>query len=95
VHFVGYVRRDGDYLRVIDPAYSTRTVIASPESIGNVFTGKAVLLKGCDRPFLLPSWYTPTSAALVAGAVGVVLGAYVLVRRRKAARHPIGIGVGA
>ncbi|MBI1900861.1 MAG: hypothetical protein HYS13_07090 [Planctomycetia bacterium] len=90
LHFIGYVRPDGDYLRIIDPAVSGTTILARRESIRKMFTGKAILLKGCDRPFLLPSWYTPTSAAVVAGAVGVALGAYVLVRRRKAARRTIG-----
>jgi hypothetical protein len=85
LHFVGLVGRQGDKYLVVDPSLRAEPIAVSGDRIAGSFTGHAVLLDGCPRPWLIPS----PMRLLGLGAAGLAaLGGVVWLRRRQQGEAP-------
>jgi hypothetical protein len=83
VHFVAYLGREGNRVRIIDPSLSADMLHVSEQAMRRAYAGKAVLLKGCDSPWLMPPWYSLELAASLVLAASL-LGAGIIFWRRRA-----------
>jgi hypothetical protein len=93
IHFIGLIGRKGDRFLVIDPSLRTEPLAVPREQITQSFTGQALLLKGCPRPWVRPSWLVDPrwGVALAAGAAAlltVCLIAFVARRIKRQTTQP-------
>jgi len=92
LHFVGLIGRykDTDRYLVIDPSLRTEPLAVPRKTIISSFSGHAILLRGCPRPWIWPDreclWL---SSLLLAAGVGTLF-AFVCTRRfRRAVYLPL------
>ncbi len=80
LHFVGLIGRRGDRYLVIDPSLRIEPLYVPRERIARSFTGHAVLLRGCPRPWIWP--HRGYLASFIAAPVLCFLALAVLRYRR-------------
>jgi hypothetical protein len=86
VHYVGFVRPEGDAYRVVDPSLLIGDLRMSEAEVQRSFTGHALLLRGCPRPVVRPAWMTWRNVLGAAVAVSLAGAAVTIVARRKIRR---------
>jgi hypothetical protein len=88
IHFVGLIGPKDDAFLVVDPAVRTEALIVTRGKIRQSFTGHAVLLRGCPRPFLWPHWQSPEGAVAALAVCDLGLVGWVIWRRRRKPSTP-------